>query len=90
MCVHDVLTATRNFADLALGLLRTSLRDATLGFLVIGFKEELLLKKRFTIRSSREWNEMTAIFPPAAATAFAASNPLSRFSSSLFVAILKA
>jgi hypothetical protein len=54
--------------------------------------QSLLSRRKYclTIRSSREWNVMIAILPPGLSTCVALGKAVSRFSNSLFTAILNA
>ena len=59
--------AALNLADLERGLFLISSKVGVIGFFVkilIKFSLDLSRKKFFTIRSSKEWKEITASLPP--------------------------
>ncbi|KKU80497.1 MAG: hypothetical protein UY07_C0043G0005 [Parcubacteria group bacterium GW2011_GWA1_47_8] len=82
----------RNFALRDFGFAVTSTGDGTMGFLVISVCPSAIraLKKAFTIRSSRLWNEMIAIRPPGASRANPLMRPSRKAPSSSFTAIRSA
>ena|SRR3989338_2770891 len=82
--------ATLNLADRDLGFVFCSCDKATIGFFVIMEREGCVLKKFFTILSSNEWKDMTAILPLGSTSSTAWGNASLMFSSSLFTAMRSA